>query len=58
MPASSLKQKHFMQIALAMKHGHHIEGLSKETRQALHKAAASMTDKQLKDYASKPVKKK
>ena len=51
MPAQSSKQAHFMAMALATKHGHTIEGVSKDTQSALRKAANSMTDKQLRDFS-------
>lgn len=40
-----------MAMALATKHGHTIEGVSKDTQSALRKAANSMTDKQLRDFS-------
>jgi hypothetical protein len=50
-----------MRLALAVKHGHRIEGISGETMDALHSAARSMTDKQLRDFshvATRPKPKK
>lgn len=58
MPATSLKKKHMMQMALAMKHGHRLSGLSQATRAHLHEMAAGMTEQQLRDFADHPVKKK
>lgn len=48
-----------MQMVQAVKAGHDIKGVSKETTGKLHQAANSMSDKQLKDFshvAKKPQK--
>jgi hypothetical protein len=60
-PSSSQKQANFMRMALAVKHGHRIEGMSEETGENLRETAKSMTDKQLRDFshvAKKPKAKK
>jgi hypothetical protein len=51
MPAKSERMANFMRMALAVKHGHKIEGMGTETMDALHKAARSMTDKQIRDFS-------
>lgn len=58
MPPVSSKQKHYMQLAYAMSHGHKIKGLRKGTMEKLHETAASMSESSLKDYATGAVKKK
>ena len=58
MPATSQKQKHLFQMALAMKKGHKLEGLSKSTRAHLHDMASSMSESTLRDFATGKVKKK
>lgn len=40
-----------MQMALALKHGHDLKGISKETKAELRKAGNSMTDKQIRDFS-------
>jgi hypothetical protein len=49
-----------MRMALAVKHGHRIEGMSEETGESLRETAKSMTDKQLRDFShvAKPPKAK
>ena len=51
MPSPTTKAAHFMQMALAIKHGHRLEGISEATMHRLRKTAKSMTDKQLKDFS-------
>jgi hypothetical protein len=58
MPATSSKQKHFFQMALAWKKGHKLEGLSKSTRAHLSEMASSMSEATLREFATGKVKKK
>jgi hypothetical protein len=49
-----------MRMALAVKHGHRLSGISDETMSNLRKTANSMTNQQLKDFshmATSPKKK-
>jgi hypothetical protein len=52
MPAQSESQKHYMQMALAVKHGHTIKGMSPAMNKKLHKTAESMSDEQLRGFAT------
>ena len=57
MPAKTERMARFMRMAQHIKHGGRIEGMSDETMDNLHRAASSMTNKQLKDFshvATKP----
>jgi hypothetical protein len=46
-----------MMMSLAIKHGHKIKGMSKEMTKKLHKTADSMTDEQLRGFATMAKKK-
>jgi hypothetical protein len=56
-PSSSTKQQHFMFMVKAVQAGHHLKGISKETNKAVHKAADSMTAKQVQDFATVATRK-
>lgn len=51
MPAQNQSQANYMRMALAVKHGHRLAGISDETKRDLRKTAKSMTDKQLRDFS-------
>jgi hypothetical protein len=51
MPSTSLKQKHYMAMAKAVKHGHRLKGIDAETMDDLRETAKSMTNKQLDDFS-------
>ena len=56
MPAESLKEKHMSAMALAIKHGHKIEGIDPETLAQLHKMADSMSEATLHEFATRKPK--
>ena len=51
MPSKTQKEANYMRMALALKHGHKLDGISEATMHRLRKTAKSMTDKQLKDFS-------
>jgi uncharacterized lipoprotein YajG len=51
MPSPTEKSAHFFQMVKAIQAGHDIEGVSGATKEKLHKAANSMTHKQVADFA-------
>jgi hypothetical protein len=46
-----------MQMALAVKHGHKIKGMSKDMNAKLHKTAEGMSEQSLHDFATMAVRK-
>lgn len=57
MPAQSEKQQHWMQMSLAVKHGHTLKGLKPGTMAKLKQTARSMSESQLRDFAHVAKKK-
>ena len=53
MPSTSLKQQHMMQMALAVKRGHRIEGIDESTRAKLHEMAEDMSEMTLGEFATR-----
>lgn len=50
MPSKTQRQENFFHMVKATQAGHRIEGVSKSTNAALHKAADSMTPAQVEDF--------
>ena len=58
MPASSEKQKNYMKMALAVKHGKKLKGLNKGTMAKLRETAEGMSEASLHDFTRAAVRKK
>lgn len=50
MPSTSKKQQHLMQMAMALKRGHRLEGVSKAGKAKAAEVAKSMSETQLTDF--------